>query len=75
MSLIKVSVLRAKFEVITASMRRHRLQWFGYVCRTEREIDNRMVTEMRVQGKRKRGPPQQRYYNTENMRPKRRRYK
>jgi len=34
-------------------MRRRRLQWYGHVRRRDKEKDIRMVTEMRIQGKRK----------------------
>ena len=43
-----------KMEAIAVSMRRRRLQWYGNVCRRERKEDIRMVTEMRLQRKRKR---------------------
>ena len=36
-------------------MRRRCLQWYGHVPRRDREEDIRMVAEMRMQGKRKRG--------------------
>ena len=55
---------RAKLEAISVSMRRRRLQWFGQVRRRDREEDIRMVAEMRVQGKRKRGRPKRRWMDT-----------
>ena len=54
----------AKLEAIAVSMRRRRLQWFGHVRRRGREEDIRMVAEMRVQGRRKRGRPKKRWYDT-----------
>ena len=56
----------AKLEAIAVSMRRRGLQWYGHACRREREEDIRMVSEMRVQGKRKRGKPRQRWFDTVN---------
>ena len=54
----------AKLEAISVSMRIRRLQWFGHVRRRDREEDIRMVVEMRVQGRRKRGRPKKRWYDT-----------
>ena len=55
----------AKLEAISVSMRRRRLQWFGHVRRFEdREEDIRMVAEIRVQGRKKRGRPTKRWYDT-----------
>ena len=60
----------AKLEKIAIGMRRRRLQWYGHVRRRDREEDIRSVIEMRVQGKRKRGRPKQRWSDTisEDMR-------
>jgi len=35
-------------------MRRRRLQWFGHICRREKEDDIRRVHELKVAGKRNR---------------------
>ena len=56
----------AKQEAIAVGMRRRRLQWYGHVQRRDREEDIRMVAEMRVQGKRKRGRPKKRWCDTLN---------
>ena len=44
----------AEIKAIAGSMRRRRHQWYEHVCKREREReeDIKMVTEMRVQGKR-----------------------
>ena len=54
----------AKIEAIAIGMRRRRLQWYGHVRRRDREEDIRMVAEMRIQGKRKRGRPKKRWMDT-----------
>jgi len=41
-------------------MRRRRLQWFGHMCRREKENDIRRVHEMKVAEKRNRGRPKHR---------------
>lgn len=41
----------AKIERTSVGMRRRWLQWYGHVCRRDREEDIRMVIEMRTQGK------------------------
>ena len=45
-------------------MKRRRLQWFGHVCRREREEDIRKVYELRVEGRRSRGRPKHRWKDT-----------
>ena len=45
-------------------MRRRRLQWYRHVPRRDREEDIRMVAEMRMQGKRKRGGPKKWWMDT-----------
>jgi len=54
----------AKLKAIYESMRRRRLKWFGHVQRRDREEDISMVEEMRLQGRRKRGRPKKRWYDT-----------
>ena len=54
----------AKLEAISVSTRRRRLQWFGHVRRRDREEDIRMVAEMSVQGRGKRGRPKKRWHDT-----------
>ena len=47
-------------------MRKKRMQWYGHVCRREPEEDIRMVYNLRVEGKRSRGRPKQRWSDTVN---------
>jgi hypothetical protein len=54
----------SSIEAIDVSMRRRRLQWYGHVCRRDKEEDIRMVAEMRIRGKRKRGRPKRRWLDT-----------
>ena len=53
----------AKIAAIVISMRRG-LQLYGHVRRRDREEDIRMVAEMRIQGKRKRGRPKKKWMDT-----------
>jgi len=41
-------------------MKRRRLQWFGHICRREKEDDIRKVHEMKVAGRGNRGCPKHR---------------
>ena len=47
-------------------MRKKRMQWYGHVCRREQEEDIRMVYNLRVEGRRSRGRPKQRWSDTVN---------
>ena len=50
--------------MIAIGMRRRRLQWHEHVRRRVREDDIRMVAEMRIKGKRKRGGPRKGWMDT-----------
>lgn len=45
-------------------MKGRRLEWFGHVCRCEREYDIRRVSEMRVEGGQRRGRPKHKWKDT-----------
>jgi len=45
-------------------MRRKRLQWFGHICKREKEDDIRGVHELKCAGKRNRGCPKHRWHDT-----------
>ena len=42
-------------------MRKGRLEWFGHFCRREKEDDIQKMYESKMEGKRKRGRPKQRW--------------
>jgi len=44
-------------------MKRRRLQWFGHICRRDKEDDIRKVHEMKVAGKGNRGCPKHRWHD------------
>ena len=54
----------AKVKPISVSMRKRRLQWFGHVYRREEDEDIRKVADLKVDGRRKRGRPKQRWRDT-----------
>ena len=54
----------AKVKPISVSMRNRRLQWFGHVYRREEDEDIRKVADLKVDGRRKRGRPKQRWRDT-----------
>jgi len=54
----------AKVINVLELMGRRRLQWFGHICRREKEDDIRRVHELKVAGKRNRGRPKHRWHNT-----------
>ena len=54
----------AKEERIAMVMRRRRLEWFGNVKRRDETENIRAVTEMKMEGKRPRGRPKLRWYDT-----------
>jgi len=45
-------------------MKRRPFQWYGHVCRRDREEDIIMATEMKIQRKRNRGRPKKRLMDT-----------
>ena len=55
---------RAKVEPIATVMRRRRLEWFGHIKRGDETEYIRAVAEMKMKGKRIRGRPKLRWYDT-----------
>jgi hypothetical protein len=51
---------------INVLMRKRRLQWYGHVCRREGKEDIKRVSNIRVEGKRRRGRPKHRWKDTIN---------
>ena len=54
----------AKVEPIATVMRRRRLEWFGHIKRRHETENIRAVVEMKMEGKRPRGRPKLRWYDT-----------
>ena len=54
----------AKVEPIATVMRRRRLEWFGHIKRRHETENIRAVVEIKMEGKRPRGRPKLRWYDT-----------
>ena len=55
----------ATVELIATVMRRRRLEWFGHIKRRDETENIRAVAEMKMEGKRPRGRPKLRWYDTD----------
>ena len=55
---------KANVMPILELMRKRRLEWFGHVCRRGKEDDSRKMYELKIEGKRKRRKPKQRWKDT-----------